>query len=598
MKSLFISYRFGLRLGLMAVSACTLRAESIVDSKHNLSANSKAAIRATTETEVCVFCHTPHHGTKEAPLWNRASSGTTYTPYGSSTTKARIGQPNGASKVCLSCHDGTVALGMVRGRSTPIPFRNKIVTLPKGQSSLGTDLSGEHPISFAFDSALAAANPDLKHPHTLNQKVKLDHAGQMQCTSCHDPHNNRFGKFLVQDNTGSGLCLNCHNLKSWASSSHASSTKTWTGTGVNPWPHTAYKTVAANACENCHAPHSAAGKARLLNFAAEEQNCLSCHSGTVAAKNIAAELNKPSAHPITLARNLHDPAENPLTAPRHVQCSDCHNPHASRPATASKALVPGVVTRNLSPAIASAKGINAGGALVKEISSEDELCYKCHADSLSKKQARIPRQFTQTNARLQFSSANASFHPIQTAGRNPNLPSLILPWRASSRMQCTDCHNNDQAPTTGGSGPSGPHGSVFSPLLERQLVLTDNQTESPANYALCYKCHSRDSLLADQSFKAIDSSGQDRGHRFHVVDAQTACTTCHDPHGVTSSKNLINFNLTYVSALAGTIQYTSTGASSGTCTLKCHGNDGKDHDHNHAEYGALLSPSPLSKKRR
>src|SRR5690242_1208429 len=99
MKSLFISYRFGLSLGLMAVSACTLRAESIVDSKHNLSATSQAAIRATTETEVCVFCHTPHHGTKEAPLWNRASAGTTYTPYGSSTTKARIGQPNGASKV-------------------------------------------------------------------------------------------------------------------------------------------------------------------------------------------------------------------------------------------------------------------------------------------------------------------------------------------------------------------------------------------------------------------------------------------------------------------------------------------------------------------
>ena len=63
--------------------------------------------------------------------------------------------------------------------------------------------------------------------------------------------------------------------------------------------------------------------------------------------------------------------------------------------------------------------------------------------------------------------------------------------------------------------------------------------------------------------------GQSRGHRFHIVDQRTACTTCHDSHGVATLRNLINFNTDYVtpSASLGTINYTSTGNSSGVCTL-------------------------------
>src|SRR5208337_906930 len=188
-----------------------------------------------------------------------------------------------------------------------------------------------------------------------------------------------------------------------------------------------------------------------------------------------------------------------------------------------------------------------------------ELCYRCHADEPGRAQARVPRQFAQTNERLAFAVANASFHPIETAGRNPNVPSLILPWRNDSRMQCTDCHNNDQGPNAGGNGPAGPHGSAYPALLEQQELLTDFQPESAANYALCYKCHSRGNILSDQSSTAVNSQGQDRGHRYHVVDQQTACTTCHDPHGVITSKHLINFNTAYVTPSAsGPISYVST----------------------------------------
>ncbi len=542
--------------------------DTILASKHDLSASGPGTVRAVAESEVCLFCHTPHRGTGETPLWNHSLSAASYTPYSSSTTKATIGQPTGSSKLCLSCHDGTVALGMVNTRSTPIAMRNNVTTMAAGPNNLGTDLADDHPISFTYDNALVSANGELKDPVSLTARVRLDHNNQLQCTSCHDPHNDQYGKFLVQENYGSALCVACHIPASWQNSAHQASTKTWNGVGVNPWPHTAQTTVAGNGCENCHAPHSAGTKPRLLNFADEEKNCFSCHSGNVAAKDIQTEFNKFSTHPILNTTGVHDPTEDPLNPPRHVECADCHNPHAAK---SSPAIAP-----TASGALAGLAGINASGSLVKPLTAEYELCFRCHADSLARGPARVNRQFVQTNTRLEFQPSNASFHPVQTGGKNLNVPSLLSPWTTASRMYCTDCHNNNQGVQAGGSGPNGPHGSMYQPILERQLLLTDYNTESIANYALCYKCHSRDSLLSDQSFQASNTLGQDRGHRFHIVDQKTACTTCHDSHGVANVKNLINFNPDYVTASSnGRLEYISSGTASGNCSLTCHG---KDHD--------------------
>jgi hypothetical protein len=180
----------------------------------------------------------------------------------------------------------------------------------------------------------------------------------------------------------------------------------------------------------------------------------------------------------------------------------------------------------------------------------------------------------QTNTRLEFAKGNQSYHPVETPGVNANVPSLLAPYTASSIIYCTACHNNDQGPNTGGTGPDGPHGSAYAPLLEQQLVLTDFQPENSATYALCYKCHSRSSILADDSFRAANSAGQPRGHRFHIVDQQAACTTCHDSHGVVVAKHLINFNIDYVTPSSnGQLQYLSTGIGSGVCSLTCHGAD-------------------------
>lgn len=540
-------------------------ADTVLGSKHDLSVKGGGTIKATAESEVCLFCHTPHRALKEGPLWNHALSTATYVPYGSSTAKAAVGQPTGSSRLCLSCHDGTVALGMIVSRADPIGMQGGVTTLPSGRSNLGTDLSDDHPVSFTYDNSLASRNGELKDPGTLTGKVRLDHTGKMQCTSCHNPHNNQYGRFLVTDNTASALCGACHDKRYWQDSTHRTSAATWNNVGQDPWPYSAYTSVAANGCGNCHANHGAATKPRLLVFPTEEQNCSACHSGNVASKNIMAQFSKGSIHAIAATSGTHDPAEDLLNSNRHVECVDCHNPHASKSASA--------VAPNASGALAGVAGISSARAVVDPITREYELCFRCHADSDNRGAARVPRVTVETNTRLEFDPNNASYHPIEAAGKNPTVPSLLSPWTSSSLMYCTDCHNNDSGPGAGGSGPRGPHGSANVPLLERNLTTTDGGNETTTAYALCYKCHSRSSLMSDASFPK---------HHAHVADVKAACTTCHDSHGVAGGTHLINFNSTYVKpSSGGRLQFIDgPGAGQGSCFLTCH-----EKDHNPLKYG-------------
>src|SRR4030043_15260 len=138
-----------------------VEARSIVLTKHNLSASGPGTVKATVEKPVCEFCHTPHHAGQAQPLWNKDIPEILYTTYQSSSLKAAIGQPNGASKLCLSCHDGTIALGLLRSESQIISFTGGVVTMPVGRTNLGIDLSDDHPVSLTYDNALASRNGQL-----------------------------------------------------------------------------------------------------------------------------------------------------------------------------------------------------------------------------------------------------------------------------------------------------------------------------------------------------------------------------------------------------------------------------------------------------
>jgi len=237
---------------------------AVSGTKHNLSVSGPGTRKASTETEICIFCHAPHNTSPAAQLWNRRLPTATYAPYSSSTLKSAPGQPNGASLLCLSCHDGTIALGDVMSRTTAITMAGGAMS---GNPLIGTSLADDHPVSFVYNAALRTARGELADPATLTGAVRLDGSSRMQCTSCHEPHDNTNGKFLVAPNTASALCTTCHQKNYWTQTDHRTSTKTWNGAGTNPWPHTTGTTVAANACENCHRPHTAGGAQSLVNYA-------------------------------------------------------------------------------------------------------------------------------------------------------------------------------------------------------------------------------------------------------------------------------------------------------------------------------------------
>ena len=531
-------------------------ASSVVDSVHNLSPTGPGTLRAAESSGVCEFCHTPHRSAPASALWNRRSPGTRYQPYTSSTALAAPGQPTGASLLCLSCHDGTVALGDVLSRKGPIKMAGGATTMPAGRALTGTDLRHHHPISFVYDAKLAGRKGELAMPATLPREIRLDHAGQMQCTSCHDPHDDRYGQFLVMPNSNSRLCVECHREDGWSASPHGQSARSWNGQGRNPWPDSEERTVAANACRNCHETHQSGGGRNLLRYTVEEDNCSACHNGNVAAKNVMAAISQASAHPVGASAGTHDAGESAVVDTRHVECSDCHDTHTGPGAG------PGP----------RARGVTLNNTEVKRASRGYEVCLRCHGDSPGKATPRVRRQLDQGNVRLEIQLGNPSFHPIAGPGRNQDVPSLIAPWTARSIMDCIDCHNSNSAASVGGSGPEGPHGSSIEPILARRYVTTDNTPESPSNYALCYSCHSRDSVLGDQSFKL---------HAKHVSEEQTPCSVCHDAHGVSASQgnpanntNLINFDTTVVTpGSQGLLRFVDQGRFTGSCDLMCHGRD-------------------------
>jgi hypothetical protein len=154
-------------------------------------------------------------------------------------------------------------------------------------------------------------------------------------------------------------------------------------------------------------------------------------------------------------------------------------------------------------------------------------------------------------------------------------------------IYCTDCHSSDTGGIGGISG-NGPHGSNARPLLKANYNTTDNTTENADAYGLCYSCHERTSILANQSFSL---------HSRHIVDLRTPCSVCHDAHGISSAQgtatnnaHLINFDLSVVQRDATTsrLEYRSTGINSGTCTLSCHG-----FQHSSLSYGPGQVAQPL-----
>lgn len=165
--------------------------------------------------EICKPCHTPHFSnTTVGFLWNHALTDATYTMHeGTGTAAANI---DSRSRMCLGCHDGTVALDSFGG-TTGTNFIGPL-------GNIGTDLTNDHPIgsdAIYPTTPSTSYNPqDANHrvgtaPNQLRLRSWINPSGTEQfvvgCSTCHTVHNTgNFGHMLRFSNSSSQLCLTCH----------------------------------------------------------------------------------------------------------------------------------------------------------------------------------------------------------------------------------------------------------------------------------------------------------------------------------------------------------------------------------------------------
>jgi hypothetical protein len=217
----------GLLAAILAAPAAAQHSD-VASTLHNLSLSGPGEIRSTTETEVCKFCHIPHNAEVPDPLWGHALSDARYeVPEIRTGGKAAVPapQPDGASRLCLSCHDGTVALGDITSEPRPVPMSGAERLGPSHRGFIGTDLSGSHPVSFVMPestegTAFSDSDMALKPRSSLSAEkgVTVDKEGKMQCTTCHDPHSDQYyqegrvPRFWVRP-TVDEVCLSCHAVR-------------------------------------------------------------------------------------------------------------------------------------------------------------------------------------------------------------------------------------------------------------------------------------------------------------------------------------------------------------------------------------------------
>lgn len=366
----------------------------IVNTKHNFSTTGGGTIKATAEQELCVFCHIPHSAQAgTAPLWNRTMHADSYNMYDSDYLRrlnypiatslgTASNTPGAMSRQCLSCHDGTVAIGsvyLIRGTllgSSQIAMSgvNPNGTMPAtAQGYLGTDLRGHHPVGYEYDPSKSVAfgsgtrTAELRNPPTAPIKLHEypGYAGKkyIECTSCHDPHTEN-KKFLhVTGGTSHAAnvvttCIACHDktMGGGPPTAHAAHGSPYFDTAVlAAYNNGGGVNVATMYCINCHSPHKGNGKPYILRQveqntcymgAASARNVSPCHgTGTRAAGNdVESILARTYGHPVNTTDGVHtnldtlygtgntridDTAGKGIkwSDSKHAECYDCHNPH-------------------------------------------------------------------------------------------------------------------------------------------------------------------------------------------------------------------------------------------------------------------------------
>jgi len=534
------------------------RISDIINTKHNFAAeqepdlppNMTRTVKASSQNETCVFCHTPHGDPNKVALpflWNRSFSEQTYSLYSSDSLDAgklnSITQPGTSSKMCLSCHDGTLAIGavnVVNGRLTGDGSEIAMVGSLSASSNLGADLSNDHPLGFSYNSQLANDDGELQDPNAV-------------------PHiGTRVGQGIARWNTaGTQTGAAPGNAPTQAATRFSVPLESSLSNVIGS-DKTAFATTTTTGlveCTTCHDPHiRSTDNARNIKFLRlrrfqavdpsgggefnkdNDINCLACHKkagwrDSVHAKELVANLE------------FNDEAAQQRDFPLGLKvweaaCLSCHDTHTSE---GSRWL------------------LNAGTNSSGESASE-ETCYRCHSATgnvltLSANLGDIQTEFNKIAAMP--ISDSPEVHTIENGDFEETMDVN------KRHVECSDCHHphrmvkkqlfNEDASTADALGTHKHeagviHSNIISGVLRgisgvepnygATGVITDYTVKkgNPSvnsstdvtedyvtrEYQICFKCHSDNAI--DVFPKALSNGviiNTNTASEFHPIEDVT-----------------------------------------------------------------------------
>ncbi|MBI5608919.1 MAG: hypothetical protein HY902_08550 [Deltaproteobacteria bacterium] len=415
-------------------------------SPHDLS-KSLPGVRADGES--CVFCHTTHQAGREGPLWNVEPSHRVYRPYQGSEGGVPRGQPDGSSKLCLSCHDGLVA-PLIR-RLPAVNNGTKPLQLQPSLDRTAGDLATSHPVSTSYMASTARLQWQLLpaalvlRQATPGAAAPIDPQGRIQCTSCHDPHNNRNGNFLRLPQEGDRLCRSCHDPRGYDAAAHVGSQSNGQKMG----------------CSTCHVSHGAVLGTAMLR-ATEPVLCIHCHREQVRSTTL-----------ITGGHGAIQHGER--RSVQRVECSTCHDPHVVKArATWDRSFLtdprdrmgrPRLILSEETPFSGTADPLNA-------YRSSPVFCLSCH-DGSWQGASNIAGELAQAAVRSsEFVLGASNLHIVHSS------------VRAGERVGCTYCHD-----VHGSNGNAGVRRGAMLPawLVVREFPYVRKQSCGSTDPAA--RCH-------------------------------------------------------------------------------------------------------------
>ena len=556
---------------ILLAAITSARSLSVVNSKHDLSARSgTSGPKAAQEVQTCMFCHAMHKPVQMDALWNRVGAPTDFTFYSSNYLNNYLGMKAptmtdlnaSKTKLCLSCHDGVTALSAV---FSVAPNTLEMTGTLAASKVIGTNLANDHPVLYdvkpgAGPPAQPGTDPEIQLPPAGDAVKVYGDTNRVECTSCHDPHDNANGSFLVKSNDNAALCTSCHIKTGYTSSVHAVSNAVYTPADAAP------TTVAEYSCRNCHKVHGASSAQAYILRDAEENICYNCHGSPalLGAKSIKNLFAKASKHPTEATTGVHiNPeldASNLGAGKRHAECWDCHNPHRAKTGTHA---TPG---NGIGDALIGAWGVEpsygagawlAATSYVRQVFNdttnykEYQLCFKCHTYYAFGTNPPA----NSSDQSIEFNPANRAAHPVrnsansQTGAVTPKAletAQMSAPWNVSANMgnqtmTCSDCHASDVT-----SDPKGPHGSAAPKMLKGPRRYWPNRASGTpwtlrdikdgannwSSNLFCVNCHP---LYTNGNWK---NEAHDAHEGRRAGDKDIQCIACHVvvPHGTKRSR--------------------------------------------------------------